>query len=131
MTKAKKQSSSPEQMLEKVVKILDEQKAEDILTVELKGRSPLADYMIIASGRSARHIDSLAKYIEEFLKPISSSMRIEGKNNGDWVLVDNGDLIVHLFRPEVREVYNLEKIWVDPDTAVSPDMSEGKSSIKL
>lgn len=74
--------------------------------------------MLIASGRSNRHVVALAEFVEAHLKPISDGgLRVEGKSNGDWVLVDNGDIIVHVFRPEVREFYNLEKIWMDPDLA--------------
>ena len=81
----------------------------------MRGKSSIADDMIIASGRSNRHVVALAEYVEACLKPQSAQLKVEGKENGDWVLVDNGDIIIHLFRPEVREFYNLEKIWVDPE----------------
>lgn len=71
--------------------------------------------MIIASGRSARHVSSLAQMVGDHLKTLNKTAKYEGKNNGDWVLADAGDVIVHLFRPEVRSFYNIEKIWCDPE----------------
>ena len=97
------------------MRILDDNKAEEILHIDLKGKSALADCMIIATGRSNRHVTSLAEYVAQFLKPLSVDVRVEGKTNGDWVLVDNGDMVIHLFRPEVREFYKLDKIWLDHD----------------
>jgi ribosome-associated protein len=94
---------------------LDDNKAEDIVTVPLEGKSAIADYMIIASGRSARHIVGLAELLGAALSKIGRPARYEGKDGGDWVLMDAGDVIVHLFRPEVRSFYNLEKIWLQPD----------------
>lgn len=94
---------------------LDDDKAENVVTIDLAGKSSFADYMIIASGRSGRHISTLADKLSSRLKqedmPILS---IEGKETGDWVLVDCGDIIVHLFRPEIREIYQLEKMWSAP-----------------
>lgn len=88
--------------------------------IDLRGKSSIADDMFIATGRSNRHVVSLAEFVEMFLKPKSNGIRIEGKENGDWVLVDNGDVIVHIFREEVRDFYNLEKIWVDPQHHAEP-----------
>lgn len=94
---------------------LDANKAEDIVIVPLSGKSAIADYMIIASGRSARHVSGLAQIIAEQLDKLGfKKPRFEGKDNGDWVLADAGDVIVHIFRPEVRSFYNIEKIWCDP-----------------
>lgn len=106
---------SPEDMRDIILKALDDQKAEDIVTVSLKGKSAIADYMVIASGRSSRHVVGLSNSIsEELSKAGINKGRFEGKENGDWVLGDTGDVIIHLFRPEVREFYNIEKIWCDP-----------------
>jgi ribosome-associated protein len=107
---------SPESMRDIILKALDDQKAEDIVTVSLKGKSAIADYMIIASGRSSRHVVGLSNTIsEELAKAGMNKGRFEGKENGDWVLGDTGDVVIHLFRPEVREFYNIEKIWCDPE----------------
>lgn len=102
----------PEHMLEAALKVLDERQAEDIVTVDLAGRSAMADYMIIASGRASKQLGAIAHYLrEEFEKLGATQMRIEGMSEGNWVLMDAGDIIVHLFRPEVRRYYNLEQIW--------------------
>ena len=107
---------SPEHMRDIILQALDDQKAEDIVTVSLKGKSAIADYMIIASGRSSRHVVGLSNHImDELAKAGMKKARFEGKENGDWVLGDAGDVIIHLFRPEVREFYNIEKIWCDQD----------------
>ena len=95
-----------------IVKRLDDDKAEDIIEIDLEGKSTIADTMIIASGRSARHVAALADHILRTLKETGAGKaKVEGLKNGDWVLIDAGDVIVHLFRPEVREFYNLERIW--------------------
>ncbi len=91
---------------------LDEDKAEDIVSISLKGKSDMADYMIIASGRSARHVASLADKVADKLNEAGMGfVPIEGKQTGDWVLLDAGDIIVHLFRPEIRQIYHLERMW--------------------
>lgn len=107
---------SPEDIRDIILDALEENKAEDIITISLKGKSSIADYMVIASGRSTRHVVGLSNHIAELLaKAGASKARFEGKDNGDWVLGDTGDVIVHLFRPEVREFYNIEKIWCEPE----------------
>ncbi len=87
-------------------------KAEDSLTIDLTGKSSIADFMVVASGRSQRHVASIA---EQVVKDIEKAgvprVRVEGLRQGDWVLIDAGDVIVHVFRPEVRAHYNLEKMW--------------------
>ena len=94
---------------------LDEDKAEDVTTINLAGKSDFADYMIIASGRSQRHVSMMAEKLAERIKKEGFSLlSIEGQNGSDWVLVDCGDIIVHLFHPEARELYNLEKMWATP-----------------
>ncbi|MDE2029735.1 MAG: ribosome silencing factor [Alphaproteobacteria bacterium] len=102
----------PEKLRDAALKTLDERQAEDIVTVSLAGRSSVADYMIIASGRAGRQIAAIADHLRDaFLKNGASSIRVEGKSEANWVLVDAGDVIVHLFRPEVRSYYDLDAIW--------------------
>lgn len=91
--------------------MLDDNKAEDIETIDLNGASPLADYMIIANGRSSRQVVGLAGKIKEKLIEYGIKAKTEGTAQGDWVVVDCLDVIVHLFRPEVREFYGIEKMW--------------------
>ncbi|MEZ6028688.1 MAG: ribosome silencing factor [Hyphomonadaceae bacterium] len=99
-------------MARAVAQQLEDDKAENILTIPLSGKSPMADAMIVASGRSARHVSALADHVARKLKDAGASqVRVEGLPNADWVLIDAGDVIVHIFRPEVREFYNLERIW--------------------
>ncbi len=91
---------------------LDDDKAEDLVTIDLTGKSSVADYMVIASGRSHRHVGAIADRLARNLKDAGlGTVQVEGLPHCDWVLIDVGDVIVHLFRPEVREFYNLEKIW--------------------
>jgi len=103
----------PTVLKDTLVAALDDNKAEDILIIPLAGKSALADYMIIASGRSAKHVTALADLAAEAAHKIGMKCRFEGKGNGDWVLADTGDVILHIFRPEVRSFYNIEKIWCD------------------
>lgn len=91
---------------------LDDEKAQDILHIDLRGRSALADALVIASGRSQRHVGAIADHLLRMLKDEGyGKARVEGLPACDWVLIDTGDVIVHLFRPEVRSFYNIEKIW--------------------
>jgi ribosome-associated protein len=91
---------------------LDADKAEDIIAIDLTGKSSIADYMVIASGRSARQLASMAQHLDEKLtKAGISKVNVEGMTQGEWVLLDGGDVIVHLFKPEIRRFYNLEKMW--------------------
>ncbi|MDR3450143.1 MAG: ribosome silencing factor [Alphaproteobacteria bacterium] len=102
----------PEQLRDAALKILDERQAEDIVNVPLEGRSAVADYIIIASGRASRQVAAIADYLQDaFYKAGAKNVRIEGKGEGNWVLIDAGDVIVHLFRPEVRAYYDLDAIW--------------------
>ena len=95
-----------------VIDTLDLNKAQDIVTIDLKDKSSMADFMIIASGTSSRHIQSLSEQVLEKLKDNGfKNSRIEGKESGEWKLVDGIDLIVHIFNPEKRKFYELEKIW--------------------
>ncbi|OFX11244.1 MAG: ribosome silencing factor [Alphaproteobacteria bacterium RIFOXYD12_FULL_60_8] len=90
---------------------LDADKAEDILVIDLRGKSALTDYMVIATGSSSRQVSALAERLAVKIKEIGGHVTAEGLSQGDWVLLDAGDAVVHLFRPEVRAFYNLEKIW--------------------
>lgn len=91
---------------------MDADKAADILTIDLNDQSALADYMIIASGTSSRHVAALAEKLKDRLNARGvKEIRMEGMTQADWVAIDAGDVIVHLFRPEVREFYNIEKMW--------------------
>ncbi len=99
-------------MLARILQSLDENKAEDVVVIPLQGKSEMADNMVIASGRSTRQVSALAEMLFKRIKDETGIIcRLEGKNSGDWVLIDCGDAIVHLFRPEVREFYQLEKMW--------------------
>jgi ribosome-associated protein len=100
---------------------LDDDQAQDIVSIDLRGKSPVADAMIIASGRSHRHVGAIADHLLRALKDAGcGKARVEGLPHCDWVLIDAGDVIVHLFRPEVRSFYNIEKIWsVEPPTRAS------------
>ena len=95
-----------------IIKILDNNKASDIVSIDLEGKSTIADYMIIASGTSSRHIQSLSEQVlDEFKRQGVINSKIEGKDSKEWKLVDGIDLIVHIFNPEKRKFYELEKIW--------------------
>jgi ribosome-associated protein len=102
----------PAALLKDIVHWLDEAKAEEVVTIDLAGKSSIGDFMVIASGRSDRHVGAIAEQIQRKLKDKGlGRVRIEGLEACDWVLLDTGDIIVHVFRPEVREFYNLEKMW--------------------
>ncbi len=91
---------------------LDDSKAENIVTIDLQGKSSIADYMVIASGRSQRHVGAVADHLVEAMKKAGcKTPRVEGLTHCDWVLIDAGDVLVHVFRPEVRDFYNLERLW--------------------
>jgi len=95
-----------------VLETLDEAKAIDVTDIDLAGKTSLADHMVVASGRSNRHVGAIADQLVKSLKKATSTrIRVEGMPHCDWVLIDAGDVIVHIFRPEVREFYNLEKMW--------------------
>ena len=95
-----------------IEKILDSNKAQNITTIDLKNKSYIADYMIVASGTSSRHLQSLSEILITELKKLGlNNCRMEGRDSSDWKLVDAYDVIVHIFHPEKREFYNLEKMW--------------------
>ncbi len=107
-----KGSKQVKDLQKKITTLLDDNKAEDITVINLNGKSSVADYMIIATGRSSRQVSGLTDKIYDLVKPeIDTPLRVEGLEDADWVLMDCGDIIIHLFRPEVREFYNIEKIW--------------------
>ena len=103
--------------IEKIIhKVLSDNKAKDITKINLEKKSSIADFMIICSGTSNRHVISLSNYLVEALKKKNlNTLSVEGIKNGDWVLVDAGDIIIHLFRSEVREYYALEKMWAEEE----------------
>ena len=100
-----------EEILRLVLARLDDMKAEDTLTIDLRNKSSIGDYMVVSSGRSNRHVGSVADRIVEDLRKVGVSARVEGMPHCDWVLIDASDIVVHVFRPEVRAFYNLEKMW--------------------
>ncbi|MBC6403719.1 MAG: ribosome silencing factor [Hyphomonadaceae bacterium] len=94
---------------------LDQHSAQDTVTIDVRGKSSIADYMVVTSGRSSRHVETLAEYVRRALKENGyKNPGMEGRDSGDWILIDAGDVILHIFRPEVRVFYNLEKIWSVP-----------------
>ena len=106
--------------LKLVLESLEDSKAENVISIDIAGKSALGDYMVVVSGRSNRHVTAIAEHLIDDLKAEGfGSPRIEGLETGDWVLIDAGDIIVHVFRPEIREFYSLEKMWA------APDMDEG------
>ncbi|MDI7863096.1 ribosome silencing factor [Rhizobiaceae bacterium n13] len=116
-------STSPERgvdaaarALELVLASLEDSKAEDIVTINIAGKSALGDYMVVVSGRSNRHVAAICDHLVTDLKDEGfGGPRVEGLEAGDWVLIDTGDIIVHVFRPEIREFYNIEKMWSAPE----------------
>jgi len=114
-TKAEKAAPTPIQdpkMIDVVLQSLEDAKAEQTVAIDIAGKSSLADHMVVTSGRSNRHVSAVADQVVKALRDNGfSKPRIEGLPHADWVLVDGGDVIVHIFRPEVREFYNIEKMW--------------------
>jgi ribosome-associated protein len=109
---AKPTADETQDLLKIVETSLDDDKAEDIVAIDLRGKSTIADYMVIATGRNSRQLAAMASHLDAKLtKAGASRVSIEGANQGDWVLLDGGDIVVHLFRPEVRTFYALEKMW--------------------
>jgi ribosome-associated protein len=103
-------------LLNTILESLDDSKAEDVVPINIQGKSTIGDHMVVASGRSHRHVGAVADYLLRDLKAAGfGSVKIEGMPSCDWVLLDAGDVIIHIFRPEVREFYNLEKMWQAAD----------------
>jgi len=112
--------ATSEEVLARILECLSENKAEDIVTIDLRGKSAMADQMVICSGRSTRQVISIAEKLTDTLKQeFGRASKSEGKDQGDWVLIDTGDVIVHVFRPEVREFYQLEKMWMPAGAATA------------
>jgi ribosome-associated protein len=117
---------SSEDVLAEVMASLDDDKAEEVVQIDLRGRSDVADYMVICSGRSTRQVAAISEKLADRIKQdFHFTPKMEGKETGDWVLIDGSDVIIHVFRPEVREFYQLEKMWMpssghrtDTDAAV-------------
>ncbi len=110
---AGKTKATSDVLLAAILQSLDDDKAEDVVQIDLRGKSEMADHMVIASGRSSRQVGAIAEKLTDRLKAECGVIsKIEGKDVGDWVLIDAGDVIVHVFRPEVREFYQLEKLWM-------------------
>lgn len=102
-------------LLDLVLSSLDDDKGEEIVTINLHGKSSIADYMVVANGRSNRQVAAMGEHLLHRLKDAGyGNCHVEGLRQGDWVLIDAGDVIIHLFRPEVRSFYNLEKMWSMP-----------------
>ena len=102
--------------LHAVLASLEDSKAEDIVTIDIAGKSALGDHMVVVSGRSSRHVLAISDHLITDLKEEGlGTARVEGLEGGDWVLIDTGDVIIHVFRPEIREFYNIEKMWAAPD----------------
>jgi ribosome-associated protein len=109
-----------DRFLNAVIASLEDDKAEDIVQIDLRGRSEMGDWMVIASGRSTRQVASMSEKLADRLKQeLGIHCKMEGKETGDWVLIDTGDVIVHIFRPEVREFYQLEKMWMPAGDAAA------------
>jgi len=104
--------ASAQALLKDIVHWLDEAKAEDIVSIDLKGKSSIGDFMVIATGRSDRHVGAIAEQLRKLLKDRGiAGVKVEGLETCDWVLIDAVDILVHVFRSEVRDFYNLEKMW--------------------
>lgn len=113
-------ASEPGSLHELVLKSLDDDQAQDLVSVPLEGKSSIADHMVIASGRSTRQVAAMAQKLAERIKHGGfGHVRIEGLPAADWVLVDAGDVVIHLFRPEVRSFYNLERMWAFGDSGTA------------
>jgi ribosome-associated protein len=122
IAKPRRAAATTENLLELINKILDDGKAEEIVSIDLRGKSSIADYMVIATGRSARQVAALSEHLLDAFKDNGyGRVPVEGLRHGDWVLIDVGDVLIHLFRPEVRSFYNLEKMWGAslPETAAA------------
>lgn len=107
-------------LLALILSSLEDDKAEDIVQIDLRGKTAIGDYMVICTGRSTRQVSAIAeKMVKRVKEEFDRTPRVEGRETGDWVLIDTGDVIVHVFRPEVREFYQLEKMWLGGDTATT------------
>ena len=109
----KPDTTKSDALLVTILKSLDDMKAEDVVQIDLRGKTAIGDYMVIASGRSSRQVIAICEKLTDRLREaLGRRVLLEGKNTGDWIVVDAGDVIVHVFRPEVRAFYQLEKMWM-------------------
>ena len=114
------QNPTSEELLAEILGSLDDDQAQDVVQIDLRGKSEMADYRVVATGRSTRQVVSISEKLTDRLKQDHGvQSKIEGKDGGDWVLIDAGDVIIHVFRPEVREFYQLEKMWLSPEQAAA------------
>jgi len=112
---------SADKTLKLILSRLDDMKAEETVTIDLRGKSAFSDYMVVTTGRVNRHVGAIAENVAKGLKETGiKAIHVEGLTNCDWVLIDSGDVIVHVFRPEVREFYNLERLWTHNPAAPQP-----------
>ena len=113
-----KATSNADKTLTMILSRLDDMKAEETVTIDLRGKSAFSDYMVVTTGRVNRHVGAIAENVTKGLKETGiKGIHVEGLTNCDWVLIDSGDVIVHVFRPEVREFYNLERLWAQEPAA--------------
>lgn len=112
-------------LLKLVEKSLDDDKATDVVVIDLAGKTEIADYMVVATGQSQRQVGAMAEHLRDKIKAMGyDGVSVEGAQQCDWVLIDAGDVVVHLFRPEVREFYGIEKLWMLPDAAATGAKSQ-------
>ena len=115
---ALKAQPDADKTLNMILSRLDDMKAEETVTIDLRGKSAFSDYMVVTTGRANRHVGAIAENVTKALKENGiKSIHVEGLPNCDWVLIDSGDVVVHVFRPEVREFYNLERLWTQSPAA--------------
>ena len=115
-----KAQTDADKTLNMILSRLDDMKAEETVTIDLRGKSAFSDYRVVTTGRANRHVGAIAENLAKGLKESGiKNIHIEGLPNCDWVLIDSGDVIVHVFRPEVREFYNLERLWTQGPTAAT------------
>jgi len=117
-----------EKTVECIEASLEDDKAQDIVTIDLVGKTSIADRMIVATGGSARLVNAITDHIVQKLKDLGIRPKTEGQQQCDWVLIDAGDVIIHVFRPEVRAFYNIEKIWALSPEASGPDLGEAQTA---
>jgi ribosome-associated protein len=117
---ALKAQPDADKTLNMILSRLDDMKAEETVTIDLRGKSAFSDYMVVTSGRANRHVGAIAENVTKTLKENGiKNIHVEGLPNCDWVLIDSGDVVVHVFRPEVREFYNLERLWTQNPAAAA------------
>lgn len=114
-------TATSDALLATILESLSSDKAEDVVQIDLRGKTEIGDYMVICSGRSTRQVSAISEKLAQKVKDdYGLSPKMEGKDTGDWVLIDTGDVIVHVFRPEVRDFYQIEKMWLDGGEIAAP-----------